>query len=242
MRRLRAACSPSATGADRGTRSRPSRASGSSRSRALRALTARPRGPRPSGNDDLVGQDPRRLLRDAPARVADEAGDEQRRHRVEQRDSPTRRRAARRAPLRSSARRCACAWRRRAAPRSSAARPSRISYATTNRLTTSVTAMRPMPSGKTRGVPPLTNRSAAARQHFDQHDDQEDQDAERGHRLVLAMAVRMVGVRRPARDRDADQRDDVRRRVGQRVEAVGEDRDRAGVVAQERSWRPRRRD
>jgi len=35
------------------------------------------------GQDDLVSEDPRRFLRDAPARVTDEPGDEQRRHRVE---------------------------------------------------------------------------------------------------------------------------------------------------------------
>ena len=42
----------------------------------------------PSGNDDLVGQDARRLLRDAPAGVADEPGDEQRGQRVEERIAP----------------------------------------------------------------------------------------------------------------------------------------------------------
>ena len=39
-------------------------------------------------------------------------------------------------------------------------------------------------------------------QHFDQDDDEEDEDAERGHRLVLAMAVRVLGVRRPSCDGD----------------------------------------
>ena len=73
----------------------------------------------------------------------------------------------------------------------------------------SVNAMKAMPSGKTRGVPPLTNRSAAARQHLDQHDHEEDQNAERGHRLVFAMAVWVIGIRRLARDGHADQRDDV---------------------------------
>ena len=40
------------------------------------------------GDDDLVAEDARRLLRDAPARVPDEPGHEQRRHRVEQRIAP----------------------------------------------------------------------------------------------------------------------------------------------------------
>ena len=39
-------------------------------------------------------------------------------------------------------------------------------------------------------------------------------------------------VRRPLRDRDADERDDVGRRVGERVKAVGQDRDRAGGIAE----------
>ena len=108
-------------------------------------------------------------------------------------------------------------------------------------LMISVTVISPMPSGKTRGVPPLISRSSDAESDLDQDDDQEHEDAERGHRLVLAMAVRMVRVRRPPRRRHADERDDVRGRVGQRVEAVGEDRDRAGRVA-ERDLRDRDRE
>ena len=42
------------------------------------------------------------------------------------------------------------------------------------------------------------------------------------------MAVRMIRVRRLPRDLHADERDDVRRGVGERVEAVGEHADRAG--------------
>ena len=46
------------------------------------------------------------------------------------------------------------------------------------------------------------------------------------------MTVWMLCVRRLPGDRHADQRYHVRCRVGQRVEAVGEDRDRAGVIPQ----------
>ena len=47
------------------------------------------------------------------------------------------------------------------------------------------------------------------------------------------MAVGVVGVRRPPGDRDADQADDVRRRVGERVEAVGDDRHGPRVGAED---------
>ena len=65
-------------------------------------------------------------------------------------------------------------------------------------------------------------------QHLKKHQDQEHQDAERRHRFVLPMAVRVVGIGWPARDRDADQRDDVRGRIGQGVESVRQDGHRPG--------------
>jgi hypothetical protein len=51
-------------------------------------------------------------------------------------------------------------------------------------------------------------------------EEQHARDAERGDGLVLAVAVRMVGVRRPARDADADDADDVRRRRRRANESV----------------------
>ena len=60
-------------------------------------------------------------------------------------------------------------------------------------------------------------------QHLHEHENQEHQDAERGERLVLAMAVGVVGVRWPACDGHTHERDHVGGGVGQRVEAVGED-------------------
>ena len=86
------------------------------------------------------------------------------------------------------------------------------SYQTTAMLTISVTVISAMPSGKTRGMPPFIKPIDRRRDDLHQHDDQEHQDGERRHRLVLAMAVRVVGVGRPPRGRDADERDDVRGR------------------------------
>ena len=112
-------------------------------------------------------------------------------------------------------------------------RASRCSYDTTNRFTTSVTVITAMPSGKTRGVPPLTSLSYAADSTCTSTTIRKTRMPERGHRLVLAMTVRMVLVRRPSRDGDADERDDVRRRVGQRMKAVREDRDGPGRVSED---------
>ena len=69
-------------------------------------------------------------------------------------------------------------------------------------------------------------------QHLDDDEEQEQRDGGGGDRLVLPMAVRMILVRRPPRGADADEPDDVRRRVGQRVKAVGENADGAGRVAE----------
>ena len=89
-----------------------------------------------------------------------------------------------------------------------------------------------MPSGNTRGVPPLTSLSYAADSTCTSTTTRKHQDAERGHRLVLAMTVRMVLVRRTPRDGNADERDDVGGRIGQRMKAVGEDRDGARRVSE----------
>ena len=80
--------------------------------------------------------------------------------------------------------------------------------------------------------PAVDQAIGRGRHHLQEHDDEEQQDADRGHRLVLAVAVRVIPIRRPARDRHADQRHHVRRGVGQGVKAVGEDGDRPGHIAQ----------
>src|SRR5262249_28729011 len=67
---------------------------------------------------------------------------------------------------------------------------------------------------------------------LEQDEQHEDENADRCHRFVLAMAVRMVFISRPLRRADADERDDVRRGVGQRMETVGEDRNRSRPVAE----------
>jgi len=46
------------------------------------------------------------------------------------------------------------------------------------------------------------------------------------------MTVGVVGIRRTARDGDADQGHDIRGRVGERVKPIGEDGDRAGVITE----------
>ena len=69
-------------------------------------------------------------------------------------------------------------------------------------------------------------------QHFDEQQQQEHRERGRGDRLVLPVSVRMILVRRLTRGVNADQADDVRRAVGQRVKAVGQDADRAARVAE----------
>ena len=69
-------------------------------------------------------------------------------------------------------------------------------------------------------------------QHLDHDEQQEHRDGGGRHRLVLAVPVGMILVGRPARGAHADEADDVRRRVGQRMEAVGEDADGAAGVAE----------
>ena len=64
-------------------------------------------------------------------------------------------------------------------------------------------------------------------QHLEHDQHQERGDRRRRHRLVLPVAVGMVLVGRPSGRADADQPDDVRGGVGQGVEAVREDADRA---------------
>ena len=71
-----------------------------------------------------------------------------------------------------------------------------------------------------------------------EHDQQQERgDRRRRHGFVLAVAVGMVLVGRLPGGADADQADDVRRGVGQRMEAVGQDADRAARSSRRRSWR-----
>ena len=87
-----------------------------------------------------------------------------------------------------------------------------------------------------RGTPaalPLHQPNRRGSQHLHQHDDEEQHDRDRGHRFVLPMAVRMVVIGRAPRHRYADQRHDVRRGIGQRMEAIRDDRNGAGGVAED---------
>ena len=67
---------------------------------------------------------------------------------------------------------------------------------------------------------------------LDDHEEQEDEDPRGGERLVLAMAVRMVVVGRLPRRPHRHDAHDVRGAVSERVEAVGDDAQGAGRVAQ----------
>ena len=64
-------------------------------------------------------------------------------------------------------------------------------------------------------------------------DEEEDEDAGRGQRFILAVAVGMVFVGRFACGAESDEPDDVRRGVGERVVAVGDDADGSGGVAKQ---------
>jgi hypothetical protein len=67
-------------------------------------------------------------------------------------------------------------------------------------------------------------------QDLDDDEKQEDDDGGCRDRLVLAVSVRMIRVWRPSGRLDADEADDIRRRVGQRVESVGQNADGAAGV------------
>ncbi len=84
----------------------------------------------------------------------------------------------------------------------------------------------------------LWQRRAAAQvikgvaQDLEHHEQQEDRDGSRGNRFVLAMPVWVVVVGWAAGGADADQTDDIGRRVGQRMKAVRENADGAARVAE----------
>ncbi len=86
----------------------------------------------------------------------------------------------------------------------------------------------PKLSAVTSGAAPLHSRVHRCPDHLDDDDEQQAEDAGRGERLELAMAVRMRPVGRPLRNPHGDEREDVGPRIGERVKAVGEDADRAG--------------
>ena len=90
-----------------------------------------------------------------------------------------------------------------------------------------------MPSGNTRGVPPVQEPNRCRPQHLYEHDDQEQDDRDRRDRFVFPMAVRVVAIWRPPRHRHADERHNVRPGIGQRVEPVRDDRDRARRIAED---------
>ena len=88
-----------------------------------------------------------------------------------------------------------------------------------------------MPSGRWPRHAAVPQPSDRRLDDLDDHEHEEGRDEPRGEGLELAVPVGVVVVGRLAGDADADERGDVRERVGERVEAVREDADRAAVVA-----------
>ena len=82
----------------------------------------------------------------------------------------------------------------------------------------------------------VVRRGAAAQviegvaQNFDEQEHQEHGEGGGGDGFVLPVSVGMILVRRLTGGADAHQADDVRRAVGERMEAVGEDADGAARV------------
>ena len=69
--------------------------------------------------------------------------------------------------------------------------------------------------------------------HLNDHNQEKQRDAARGERLELAVAVGMIRVRRLLGQPQADERDDVRRAVGQRMKTVRENADGAAELAED---------
>ena len=86
-------------------------------------------------------------------------------------------------------------------------------------------------AGVTSGGSLPRSRPSARLHDLDDDQQQEHENSGGGERLVLAMTVGVIFVRRLARGAHGDDAHDVRGAVGQRVEAVGDDAERAGRVA-----------
>ena len=172
-------------------------------------------------------------MRDLVAGVADEPGDDQRRERIEDRQAGCAPASAAMtvSDVHTSPRVCVASASRTSLPSRSAAADS---YRTTTRLIADrddhddeagrsrsrADADRPV-----RWLKALRSTSSTT-------SSRNTDDGRRRDGFVLAVAVGMVFVGRPAARAHADQADDVRRGVGERVEAVGQDADRAARVAE----------
>ena len=93
----------------------------------------------------------------------------------------------------------------------------------------------------TDGAPPRSEPEECGLRDLDDDDQKKERDAAGGERLELAVAVGMIRVGRLLREPQSDERDDVRRAVGERVKTVGEDADGAAQLAEARSSPARRR-
>ena len=185
------------------------------------------------GDDDAIAEDAGRGARDLIAGVADEAGDDQRRQRVEDRQAEPR--ADERGD--DGQRRPDVAARlRRVGQQHLAAEPLRLARFVRDhrevdddrrrasrrswRSRSRAAADRPVRWLKALRSTSTTTSSRNTR------------DRRGGNGLVLAVPVGMVLVGRLPRRAHADEADDVGRGVGERVEAVGQDADRAARVAE----------
>ena len=180
-------------------------------------------------DDDTVGEDARRRHRDLPSRVRDEAHDHERGQGVEQRIPE----------LRSDEGRDHRHRRQHVAPRvhgvgeehlaaepfALAALVPRDEQVDRQRHDHQAECLGP----DVGGAPPAKAPERPASDLHD-HEEQEGGDRPGRHRLELAMPVRMVVVGRLAGDAHADQGGDVRARIGEGVEAVGENADRPAVI------------
>ena len=178
------------------------------------------------GNDKSIGEDAGRGLEDLPAGVADEAGDHEGRDWVQPQvpHAHADQRRDHRCGRQQVAGRVMGIGHQHFADEPAPGRAFVEHHAEVDQEGgTHDHEREPRDDGLTAGLQTRHRR----RHDLKQHQQQEDENAHRRHGLELAVTIRMVIVRGLAGDAHADQRHDVRCRVGEGVEAVRPDADRA---------------
>ena len=94
-------------------------------------------------------------------------------------------------------------------------------------LMASVTIMIAKLAIVTEGAPPDPQPQERRLRDFNDDDKEKERDRGSRERLELSVSVRMIPVGRLVREPQADERDDVRRPVGKRMESVRENADGA---------------
>ncbi len=184
------------------------------------------------GDDDPIAQDLRRRGRDLHAGVTDEPRDDERRERVE--DRPPQAGAGQRRDDRQRGPHVAARL-QRVGQQHFAAQPPRLARFVADDPQVDRDRddhdqeARARDLGRCASAGEVVERVAQ-----DLEDDEQQDEGDAGGRdgLVLAMAVRMILVRRPLRRAHADEADEIGGGVGQRVKAVGKNADRAARVAE----------